>query len=418
MHVGRTVFSQLMDLFPWVEFRRCVERYRGHHKVQRFSCLDQFLCLAFAQLTSRESLRDIEVCLRAVQPRLYHMGFRGNISRNTLANANLKRDWRIYADVAQILIRQARQLYSHENLGLELEQTAYALDSTTIDLCLSLFPWAPFQRTKAAVKVHTLLDLRGSIPSFIRVTSAHVSDVSVLDDLVLEPGACYVMDRGYIHFARLYRFTLAATFFVVRARTNMQYRRRYSHRVDKTTGLRSDQTIVLTGQNSARDYPAPTRLIRYWDEPQNLRLRFLTNNFLLPALTIAQLYKRRWDVELFFKWIKQHLRIKKFYGTSANAVKTQIWVGVIVYLMVAILKKQLGIEASLSRILQILSATVFEKLGIHLTQVTPRCSVGPGGGLPARPTRIRVSLCERGGLPRLSVRLALARGFPLSKVWA
>ena len=371
MHVGRTVFSQLMDLFPWVEFRCCVERYRGNHKVQRFCCLDQFLCLAFAQLTSRESLRDIEVCLRAVQPRLYHMGFRGNISRNTLANANLKRDWRIYAEVAQILIRQARQLYSHENLGLELEQTAYALDSTTIDLCLSLFPWAPFQRTKAAVKVHTLLDLRGSIPSFIRVTSAHVSDVSVLDDLVLEPGACYVMDRCYIHFARLYRFTLAATFFVVRARTNMQYRRRYSHRVDKTTGLRSDQTIVLTGQDSARDYPAPTRLIRYWDEPQDLRLSFLTNNFLLPALTIAQLYKRRWDVELFFKWIKQHLRIKKFYGTSANAVKTQIWAAVIVYLMVAILKKQLDIEASLSRILQILSVTVFEKPGIHLTQVTP-----------------------------------------------
>ena len=361
MHVGRTVFSQLMDLFPVVEFRRCVERHRGNHKVQRFSCLDQFLCLAFAQLTSRESLRDIEVCLRAVHPRLYHMGFRGNISRNTLANANLKRDWRIYAEVAQILIRQARQLYSHEDLGLELDQTVYALDSTTIDLCLSLFPWAPFQRSKAAVKVHTVLDLRGSIPSFIHVTSAHVSDVSVLDDLVPEPGACYVMDRGYIHFARLYRLTLSAAFFVVRARKNMQYRRRYFHRVDKTTGLRSDQTIVLTGHDSAHDYPAPARLIRYWDEQQNLSLRFLTNNFLLPALTIAQLYKRRWDVELFFKWIKQHLRIKKFYGTSANAVKTQIWVAVIVYLMVAILKKQLGIEASLYRILQILSVTVFEK---------------------------------------------------------
>ena len=364
MHVGRTVFSQLMDLFPVVEFRRCVERHRGNHKVQRFSCLDQFLCLAFAQLTSRESLRDIEVCLRAVHPRLYHMGFRGNISRNTLANANLKRDWRIYAEVARILIRQARQLYSHEDLGLELDQTVYALDSTTIDLCLSLFPWAPFQRSKAAVKVHTVLDLRGSIPSFIHVTSAHVSDVSVLDDLVPEPGACYVMDRGYIHFARLYRLTLSAAFFVVRARKNMQYRRRYSHRVDKTTGLRSDQTIVLTGHDSAHDYPAPARLIRYWDEQQNLRLRFLTNNFLLPALTIAQLYKRRWDVELFFKWIKQHLRIKKFYGTSANAVKTQIWVAVIVYLMVAILKKQLGIEASLYRILQILSVTVFEKTPI------------------------------------------------------
>lgn len=364
MHVGRTVFSQLMDLFPMVEFRHCVERYQGNHKVQRFSCLDQLLCLAFAQLTSRESLRDIEVCLRAAQPRLYHMGFRGNISRNTLANANAKRNWRIYADVAQILIRQARQLYSHEDLGLELDETVYALDSTTIDLCLSLFPWAPFQGSKAAVKVHTLLDLRGSIPSFIRVTSAHVSDVSVLDDLVPQPGACYVMDRGYIHFTRLYRLTTAASFFVVRARNNMQYRRRYSHRVDKTTGLRSDQTIVLTGQNSAHDYPAPARLIRYWDQQHNLRLRFLTNNFLLPALTVAQIYKRRWDVELFFKWIKQHLRIKKFYGTSANAVKTQIWVALIVYLMVAILKKQLGIDASLYRILQILSVTQFEKTPI------------------------------------------------------
>ena len=353
-----------MDLFPLAEFRRCVERHKGNHKVQRFSCLDQFLCLAFAQLTSRESLRDIEVCLRAVQPRLYHMGFRGNISRNTLANANLKRDWRIYADLAQILIRQARRLYSREDLGLELDQTVYALDSTTIDLCLSLFPWAPFQRTTAAVKLHTALDLRGPIPSFIQVTPAHVSDVSVLDDLVPEPGACYVMDRGYIHFARLYRLTLAAAFFVVRARKNMRYRRRYSRRVDKTTGLRTDQTIILTGQDSAHDYPAPARLIRYWDQQHNLNLSFLTNNFLLPPLTIAQLYKRRWDVELFFKWIKQHLRIKKFYGTSANAVKTQIWVAMIVYLLVAILKKQLGIEASLYRILQILSVTVFEKTPI------------------------------------------------------
>ena len=361
MLAERSVFSQLIDLFPLAEFRRSVERYGGNYKIQRFSCLDQFLCLAFAQLTSRESLRDIEVCLRAVQPRLYHMGFRSPISRNTLANANAKRDWRIYADVAQVLIRHARQLYAHEDLGLELDQTVYALDSTTIDLCLSLFPWAPFQRPKAALKIHAMLDLRGSIPSFIRVTSAHLSDVSVLDDFLPQPGACYVMDRGYIHFARLYRLTTAAALFVVRTRKNMQYRRRYSHRVDKATGLRSDQTIVLTGQDSAHDYPAPARLIRFWDRQHNLRLRFLTNNFQLPAITIAQLYKRRWDVELFFKWIKQHLRIKKFYGTSANAVKTHIWVAMIAYLLVAILRKQHGIEVGLYRILQILSVTVFEK---------------------------------------------------------
>ena len=364
MHAGRTVFSQLMDLFPLAEFRRAVDRYGGNRKVRRFSCLDQFLCLAFAQLTSRESLRDIEVCLRAVHPRLYHMGFRGPISRNTLANANAKRDWRIYADVAQVLIRQARQLYADEDLGPEPDQAVFALDSTTIDLCLSLFPWAPFQRSKAAVKIHTLLDLRGSIPSFIHVTSAHVGDVSVLDEFAPLPGACYVMDRGYIHFARLYRLTTAAAYFVVRARKNMQYRRRYSHRVDKATGLRSDQTIVLTGHDSAHDYPAAARLIRYWDEQHNLGLRFLTNNFQWSALTIVQLYKRRWEVELFFKWIKQHLRIKKFYGTSANAVKTQIWVAVIVYLLVAILRKQHRIEAGLYRMLQVLSVTVFEKTPI------------------------------------------------------
>ena len=353
-----------MDLFPLTESRQCVERYRGNHKVQRFSCLDQFFSLAFAQITTRESLRDIEVCLRAAQPRLYHMGFRGRISRNTLANANLRRDWRIYRDVAQILIRQARQLYSKEDLGLEFSEAVYALDSTTIDLCLSLFPWTPFRYTKAAIKVHTALDLRGSIPSFIHVTPPLVGDASLLDKLAIEPGACYVMDRGYIHFLRLYRLTQAGAFFVIRAKDKMHYRRRYSHRVDKTTGLRSDQTIMLTGRDSKHDYPAPARLIRYWDEQHNLRLRFLTNNFLLPALTIAQLYKRRWDVELFFKWIKQHLRIKKFYGNSPNAVKTQIWVAMIVYLLVAILKKQLSIEASLYRILQVLSVTVFEKMPI------------------------------------------------------
>jgi len=361
MNVGRTVFAQLMDLLPLPEFRRCVDRYHGDYKVQSFSCLDQFLCLAFAQLSYRESLRDIEACLRAMQSRLYHMGFRGKVSRNNLAHANEHRDWRIYADFAQTLIREARQLYAHEDFGIELEETVYALDSTTIDLCLSLFPWAPWERTKAAVKMHTLLDLRGSIPSFVHITPARISDVSVLDRLVLEPGALYVMDRGYVHFARLYRFTLAAAYFLVRARTNMRYRRRYSHAVDKSTGLRSDQTIVLTGVDSAHDYPAPARRIRFVDVEQQQNLTFLTNHFLLPALTIAQLYRGRWKVELFFKWIKQHLRIKKFYGTSPNAVKTQIWVAVSVYLLVAILKKRLGIKDSLYRILQILSVTLFEK---------------------------------------------------------
>ncbi len=364
MYTGRTVFSQVMDRFPLAEFHHSVDRHGGNYKVQSFSCLDQFLCLAFAQLTRRESLRDIEVCLRAAQPRLYHMGFRSPISRNTLANANLKRDWRIYADVGQVLMRQARNLYAQEDLGLEFDQAVYALDSTTIDLCLSLFPWTPFRYTKAAIKVHTALELRGSIPSFIQVTPPLVGDAGLLDKLALEPGACYVMDRGYIHFLRLYRITQAGAFFVIRAKDKMRYRRRYSHRVDKSPGLRSDQTIVLTGRDSKHDYPAPARLIRYWDEQHNLRLRFLTNNFLLPAHTIAQLYKRRWDIELFFKWMKQHLRIKKFYGNSPNAVKTQIWVAVIVYLLVAILKKQLGIEASLYRILQILSVTIFEKMPI------------------------------------------------------
>ena len=364
MYTGRTVFSQVMDFFPLAEFQRCVERYRGNYKVQTFSCLDQFLSLAFAQLTYRESLRDIEACLGSMQPRLYHMGFRSEVARSTLAKANEQRDWRIYADVAQLLIREARQLYANEELGAELDQTVYALDSTTIDLCLSLFPWAPHERSKAAVKMHTLLDVRGSIPSFVLITPGRVSDVRVLDHLVLEAGSFYVMDRGYIHFARLYRFVLAAAFFVVRARVNMQYRRRYSHPVDKGTGLRCDQTIVLTGQDSSRTYPVPARQIHYFDAEHDLRLSLLTNNFALPALTIAQLYKSRWNVELFFKWIKQHLRVKKFYGTSANAVKTQLWVALIVYLLVAILKKRLGLQASLYKILQILSLTLFEKMPI------------------------------------------------------
>jgi transposase len=353
-----------MDFFPLAEFRRYVERYRGEYKVQTFSCLDQFLALAFAQLTYRESLRDIEVCLRSMQPHLYHMGFRSRVARSTLAVANEQRDWRIFADLAQVLIRQARALYAHDELGVELEQTVYALDSTTIDLCLSLFPWAPHERSKAAVKMHTLLDIRGSIPSFVLITPARSSDVSALDHLALEAGSFYVMDRGYIHFARLYRFVLAAAFFVVRARVNLQYRRRYSHPVDRTTGLRCDQTIVLTGRDSSRDYPVAARQIRYFDTAHDLHLSILTNNFALPALTIAQLYKSRWNVELFFKWIKQHLRVKKFYGTSANAVKTQLWVALIVYLLVAILRKRLGVEASLYKILQILSVTVFEKMPI------------------------------------------------------
>jgi hypothetical protein len=362
MHSGKTVFSQIMALLPLKHFHHCVDRYHGHHKVKDFSCLDHFLCLAFAQLTYRESLRDIESCLRAVHPRLYHMGFRClRISRNTLANANERRDWRIYADFAQVLIAEARTLYAGEDLGLALDQTVYALDTTVIDLCLSLFPWAPHQRSTAAVKIHTLLDLRGNIPSFLHISGAHTSDVSLLDHLPLQAGAFYVMDRGYIHFKRLYAMAQAAAFFVVRARDNMRFRRRYSHPVDKSSGLRSDQTIVFTGDASAHDYPAPARRVHFFDTKQQHDLVFLTNHFALPALTIAQLYKSRWKVELFFKWIKQHLRIKAFYGTSANAVKVQIWVAVSVYLLLAILKKRLGLQADLYRILQVASVTVFEK---------------------------------------------------------
>jgi hypothetical protein len=364
MNAGRTIFSQLMDFFPLSEFRRCVERYQGDHKVQSFSCLDQFLTLAFAQLTGRESLRDIEACLRGLQPRLYHMGFRSVVARNTLAHANEQRDWRIFADLAQVLIRQARALYCREELGLQLQETVYALDSTTIDLCLSLFPWAPHERSKAAVKMHTLLDVRGRIPSFVLITPGRISDVSALDQLALEAGSFYVMDRGYIHFARLYRFVLASAFFVVRAHVNMRYRRRYSHPVDRSTGLRCDQTVILTGKDSSRTYPVPARQVRYFDAQHALRLSLLTNNFALPALTITQLYKSRWNVELFFKWIKQHLRVKRFYGTTANAVKTQLWVALIVYLLVAILRKRLELDASSYKILQVLSVTLFEKMPI------------------------------------------------------
>jgi hypothetical protein len=364
MNIGRTVFSQLMDLLPHTEFRRCVALYRGDFNIQTFSCLDQFLCMAFAQLSYRESLRDIEACLRAVGPRLYHMGFRGTVSRNTLAHANERRDWRIYADFAQVLIGQARALYAHEPFAADLDQTVYALDSTTIDLCLALFPWAPFQRSKAAVKLHTLLDLHGNIPTVVHITHGRISDVSQLDQLLLEPGAFYILDRGYVHFQRLYQFTLAASFFVIRARKNMQYRRRYSHTVDKTTGLRSDQTVMLTGDDSSTDYPVPLRRVSFRDELHHRSLVFLTNNFLLPSLTVAQLYKARWQVELFFKWIKQHLRIKAFYGRSANAVKTQVWIALSVYVLLAILKKQNGLDLSLYTITQILSLTMFEKTPI------------------------------------------------------
>jgi Domain of unknown function (DUF4372)/Transposase DDE domain len=362
MNAGRTVFAQIMATLPLRHFHQCVERYQGDYKVQTFSCLDQFLTLAFAQLTYRESLRDIESCLRAMEPRLYHMGFRcSRISRNTLAHANEERDWRIYADFAQLLIAEARVLYKGEELGFVLDETAFALDSTLIDLCLSLFPWAPHQQSKAGVKVHTLLDLRGSIPSYLHISGAHTSDVSVLDSLPLQAGSIYVMDRGYIHFKRLYALSQAAVFFVVRARDNMKYRRRYSHPVDKTTGLRSDQTIVLTGQASASDYPVPGRRVHFFDAEHHNDIVLFTNHFSLLALTIAQLYKSRWKVELFFKWIKQHLRIKAFYGTSANAVKTQIWTAISVYLLLAIIKKRLGLRSDLYRILQVVSLTIFEK---------------------------------------------------------
>ena len=366
MNSGRTIFAQLMDLLPLVEFRRCVDRYHGDYKVQSFSCLDQFFSLAFAQLSYRESLRDIETCLRAHQPQLYHMGFRGAVSRNTLAHANQQRDWRIYADFARLLIAQARVLYQHEPFGVELDQTVYAFDSTTVDLCLSLFPWAQFRRHKSAVKLHTLLDLRGNIPTAVYVTSGGVNDVRLLDQLVLEAGAFYLLDRGYVDYRRLYLITQALAFFVTRAERNTRYRRCAQRWVDHSTGLRSDQTIRLTGPKSSRRYPAPLRRIHYFDAEKDLRLIFLSNNFQLPALTIAQLYRARWQVELFFRWIKQHLRIRAFYGTSQNAVKTQVWMAITVYVLVAILKKQLRLDRSLHEILQILSIMIFEKSPISL----------------------------------------------------
>lgn len=364
MNTGKTVFSQVIEFLPMYDFYKCVHRYRGNYKLKSFSCLDQFLCMAFAQLTYRESLRDIEACLRARQNKLYHMGIRGKVSRNTLANANEKRDWRIYADFAQVLIHTAKKLYAENDFGVELNQTVYALDSSTIKLCLSMFPWAKFRKQKGAIKLHTLLDLRGNIPSFIKITDGKVHDVNILDDLIPEPGAFYVMDRGYLDFARLYTLSQCSAFFITRSKTNTKFRRLYSRTINKSTGLRCDQTIVLTGVDSKNDYPEKLRRIKFFDVENNKILIFLTNDFVLPALTIAQLYKCRWQVELFFKWIKQHLRIKAFYGTSENAVKTQIWIAISVYVLIAIIKKHLALEHSLYRTLQIISVTPFEKVPI------------------------------------------------------
>jgi Transposase DDE domain/Domain of unknown function (DUF4372) len=354
----------VIELLPHQEFQKCVARYGGDRYLKNFSCWDQYLAMAFAQLTYRESLRDIEACLRSISGKLYHMGFRGKVARSTLADANESRDWRIYADFAQVLIAIARPLYASDPIGVELDQSLYALDSTTIDLCLSLFPWAKFRRHKAAVKMHTLLDLHGNIPTFIRITDGKVHDVNILDEFLPEAGAFYVMDRGYIDFERLFVFTLCSAFFVVRTKENVLLQRRYSHPVDKTTGVRSDHTVILTAIDSAKAYPDPLRRVSYFDIETKKRLKFLTNNFTLPALTITQIYKCRWQVELFFKWIKQHLRIKAFYGTSENAVKTQIWIAVSVYVLVAIARKRLGLEVSLYQILQILSVTIFEKVPI------------------------------------------------------
>ena len=353
-----------MDHLPSYEFQKCVARYRGDAHGRRFSCRDQYLAMAFAQLTYRESLRDIEACLRAMSGKLYHMGFRGRVARSTLADANDAHDWRIYADFAQVLIGIARPLYASDPIAVELDQSLYALDSTTIDLCLSLFPWAKFRKHKAAVKMHTLLDLHGNIPTFISITDGKVHDVNILDEILPEAGAFYVMDRGYVDFERLYIFTLSAAFFVVRTKSNVLLQRRYSHPVDKSTGVRSDHTVILTAIDSAKAYPDPLRRVSYLDVETKKRFKFLTNNFTLPALTIAQIYKCRWQVELFFRWIKMHLRIKAFYGTSENAVKTQIWIAVSVYVLVAIIRKRLRLEASLYQILQILSVTLFEKTPI------------------------------------------------------
>lgn len=364
MFEGKYIFSQLMDFVPWRRLQTCADRYNGDYKIKTYRCAEQFRVMAFAQLTYRHSLREIETCLRAVQPKLYHLGIQSLVSHSNLAHANHTRDWRIYADFAQILIRRANQLYMGEDLGLDIEGTVYALDSTTIDLCLSLFPWAKFRRAKGAVKIHALLNLQGDIPEYIWISDGKLHDVNVLDYLLPVPGAYYVMDRGYLDFERLYTLNQAKSHFVIRAKRNFKFNRRYSHNVDKSTGVQCDQTITLDTFYSAQGYPEPLRRIRYYDSELNKRLVFLTNDFILPATTIAALYKSRWRVELFFKWIKQHLRIKAFYGTSENAVKLQIWIAVSTYLLVAILKKELQITLPLYTILQILSLIQFEKMPI------------------------------------------------------
>jgi len=365
MYTGRTIFSQLMDMLPWRRFSTCVNRYSGNYKVKTFTCSDQFRVMAFAQLTYRESLRDIEACLRAMNTKLYHMGIRSSVSRNTLAHANETRDWRIYADFAQVLINHARKLYSHEPFGVELDQTVYALDSTTIDLCLSVFPWAQFRKRKGAIKLHTLLDLHGNIPVMAIITHGKVHDVTIIDSLLLEAGALYIIDRAYTDFNRLHRINKANAFFVTRAKKNLQFKRVYSHAIDKSSGLKCDQTIILKGYYTKKKYPDKLRRVRFYDTEKDKHLIFLTNNFDLPALTITELYRCRWQIELFFKWIKQHLRIKSFYGTSENAVKSQIWIAISVYVLVAIMRKEMKIEFSLYTILQILSVSLFEKDHIY-----------------------------------------------------
>ena len=362
MYTGKLVFSQVMEHLPLHVFHQCVNRYNGDFKVKEFTCLDQYLCMAFAQLTYRESLRDIEACLRSQQNKLYHMGIRSSVSRNTLANANKVRDWRIYADLAYSLIQTARKLYANDSFGLELQNTVYALDATTIDLCLSMFPWANFRKNKGAIRLHTLLDLKGSIPSFIHISDGKLHEVNTLDIIPLEAGAFYIMDRGYLDFERLYNISQASAFFVIRAKSNLKCRRVYTHQVDKSTGLICDQSVQLTGYYQSKDYPEKLRRVKYYDAENDKTLVFLTNNFSLPAMTITELYRCRWQVELFFKWIKQNLRIKTFYGTSENAVKAQIWIAISVYVLVAIMKKRLKIKASLYTILQVLSVSIFERM--------------------------------------------------------
>jgi len=364
MNSGRIVFAQLMDFLPKAYFKRCVDRYDGNYRTRSFSCFDQFICMAFAQLTFRESLRDIETCLRAMRSKLYHAGFRGKVSRSTIADANERRDWRIYADFAGIMIAQARQLYANDPFGVVLQQSVYAFDSTTIDLCLALFPWAKFRRRKGAVKLHTLLDLRGGIPCFVHISHGKTHDTAGLDELPIEPGAFYVMDRGYVDFGRLFTFTQKMAFFVVRSKNNLAYTRRASHPIERIDGLRSDQTIALSGPKTSQLYPVPLRRITLRDTESGTRFVFLTNHFDLDAQVVADLYRCRWQIELFFKWIKQHLRIKAFYGTSENAVKTQVWIAVTIYVLVAIVRRELGVARTLAEILQILSITIFEKTPI------------------------------------------------------